>query len=63
MARTARVAATRALDGLPGVDRIDAITEDGSTVVMVTVGAAADRGAVENRLGRYPLTYRITENS
>ena len=60
-ADAARTAVREALSGVPGIQDVGARTEDGSTVVSVTVTASADHRAVEDILGRYPLTYRITE--
>ena len=62
-ADAAHAAAADALAGLPGIDDIAAVVEDGSPVVTVTLNAAADRQAVEDALGRYPITSRLQEAS
>lgn len=62
-ADAARIAATDALTGHPGIEMVAAAVEDGCPVVTVTLGPSADREAVEQILGRYPMAVRLEEAS
>ncbi|MFC0447233.1 acyl-CoA synthetase [Rhodococcus jostii] len=59
-ADAARRVADHALAGVTGVDRIDAIVDDGAIVVTVT---AADSAAIGPALDRYPLVWRLEATS
>ena len=61
-ADAARTTVREALAGVTGVREVAAGAEDGSAVVTVTLADSADPRAVEQILGRYPLSYRITEH-
>lgn len=58
-ADAARSAAAEALHGMPGVTAIEAVIEDGATPVVVTIAGDADPAAINDVLGRYPLSYRV----
>ena len=59
-APTPRAAATEALTGVTGIDTIQAASEDGATVITITVDSEADQRAIDDILTRCTLTYRIT---
>ena len=59
-ADAARAAATEALTGVTGIDTIQAASEDGATVITITVDSEADQRAIDDILTRCTLTYRIT---
>jgi fatty-acyl-CoA synthase len=52
-------AANEALSGHSGIESIEAAIEDGSPVVTITLNSSADHRAVEETLGRYPMTSRL----
>lgn len=56
-----RNAVEEALAGVGGVDGVDAGVDDGSIVVTVAVNAEADVEAISAALGRYALSWNITE--
>ncbi|OBF36786.1 acyl-CoA synthetase [Mycobacterium sp. ACS1612] len=58
-ADAAHAAATDALADQNGIESIAAAVEDGSPVVTVTLNSLADHVAVEEALGRYPMTSRV----
>ena len=62
-ADAAHSAASEALAGHAGIESIAAVVENGSPVVTVALKANADRRAVEDTLGRYPMTARLEEAS
>lgn len=62
-ADAAHAAATDALADHTGIEYIAAAVEDGSPVVTITLNSSADRRAVEDTLGRYPMTTRLEEAS
>jgi fatty-acyl-CoA synthase len=62
-ADAARSAIEEALAGTASVDGVDAIVDDGSIVVTVTVDPSADTEAINATLGRYTLTWDIKERS
>ncbi len=59
-ADAAKHAVSEALRGLPGIMSVEAEIGNGSTAVLISLAAAADRHAVEEILGRYPHPFRIT---
>jgi fatty-acyl-CoA synthase len=56
-------AAIDALSGHAGIESLAATVENGSTVVTVTLNSSADQLAVEETLGRYPMTSRLEKTS
>jgi fatty-acyl-CoA synthase len=62
-ADAARIAARDALADHAGIEMVTAAVEDGSPLVTVTLNPSADRKAIEETLGRYPMTSRLEETS
>jgi fatty-acyl-CoA synthase len=62
-ADAAYAAATDALADHAGIESIATVVEDGSPVVTVTLNLCADRAAVEDTLGRYPMSTRLEQTS
>jgi fatty-acyl-CoA synthase len=62
-ADAARDAMDEALEGVVGVDAVEARVDDGSIVITVTTGPEANTAAIDATLGRYALAWEIKERS
>jgi fatty-acyl-CoA synthase len=60
-ADAARTEIEEALAGSVGVRAVNAIVDDGSIVVRITVDSGTDADAIADTLGRYTLTWHIKE--
>ncbi|MCD0447984.1 acyl-CoA synthetase [Actinocorallia sp. API 0066] len=58
-AEAARDALSGALEGLPHIDAVEAVVEDGSPVVIVHTGEDVDQAAVRSALNVYDVEWRL----